>query len=85
MEPCVVTIGSVAKTEFGHKGEELLFVLEGEVEFFLEQREARAETGGQHLFRLPSPPFGKEPGEEEREDADRDLLLQKDMMPGKRT
>ncbi len=59
MEPYVVTIGSVAKTEFGHEGEELLFVLEGEMEFFLNKERFVLKQGDSIYFDSHLPHSGR--------------------------
>jgi transcriptional regulator with XRE-family HTH domain len=63
MEPYVVTIDFKTKTEFRHEGEELLFVLEGKLEFFLNKERFVLEQGDSIYFDAHLPHSGRSLGE----------------------
>ncbi len=50
MDPYVVTVGFDKRAEFQHEGEELLFVLEGEIEFYLDDERFVLSEGDSIYF-----------------------------------
>jgi transcriptional regulator with XRE-family HTH domain len=62
MEPYVVAVGFEPKTEFQHDGEELVFVLEGKIEFFLNKESLILEQGDSVYFDSHLPHSGRSLG-----------------------
>jgi transcriptional regulator with XRE-family HTH domain len=62
MEAYVVTVSFEAKAEFRHEGEELLFVLEGEMEFILNNERFVLEQGDSVYFDAYLPHSGRSLG-----------------------
>ncbi len=62
MEPYVVSVDYKTKTEFEHEGEELAFVLEGEIEFFLNKEKFILKEGDAIYFDSHFPHSGRSLG-----------------------
>jgi len=63
MEPYVITLNFEEKAEFRHEGEELVFVLEGELEFFLNKERFVLKQGDSIYFDAHLPHSGRSLGE----------------------
>jgi transcriptional regulator with XRE-family HTH domain len=62
MEPYVVTVDFETRAEFRHEGEELLFVLDGKIEFFLNKERFVLKQGDSIYFDSHLPHSGRSLG-----------------------
>ncbi len=63
MEPYVVTVDFERKADFQHEGEEMLFILEGEIEFVLNEESFVLKQGDTIYFDSSLPHSGRSLGE----------------------
>jgi quercetin dioxygenase-like cupin family protein len=63
MEPYIITINDqIPNTEFQHEGEELIYVLEGKIEFYYEGKTYVLEEGDNAYFNSGIPHSGRSIG-----------------------